>query len=126
MTRTTIRYSNCFKRSVVEAIEKEGLSIEESRRRWDIRGGATVQQWLRQYGKNHLLNKVIMVQTIKERDELIRLRKELKELKISYAELALEHKIDQKVIETADDIFGLDLKKKYAQELSHLLSEKKK
>ena len=33
-----------------------------------------------------------MVQTLNERDELICLRKELKELKIAYADLAISHK----------------------------------
>jgi transposase-like protein len=111
MARETIRYSICFKRSVVEAIEREGLSIESCRRRWNIKGGATVQRWLREYGKDHLLNKVVKVQTLKERDEISRLRREIKELKVAYADLAIEHKIDQKVMEVADEMFGLDLKK---------------
>ena len=121
MAKRIIRYSNCFKRSVIEAIEKEGLSISECGRRYGIKGGATIQQWLRLYGKNKLLNKVVMVQTLEERDELRSLRAELKELKIAYAELAIAHRIDQKVIEVADEMYGTDLKKKYAQELSRHL-----
>lgn len=121
MARTTVRYSICFKRSIVEAIEKEGLSIEACRRRWNIKGTMTIQNWLRQFGKNHLLNKVVMVQTLNERDELLRLRKELQSLKIAYADLAMEHKIDQKVMELADEQYGLGLKKKYEQALSQRL-----
>jgi hypothetical protein len=52
-----------------------------------------------------------MVQTLEERDGLKRLRKELKELKVAYADLATNYKISQKVIEVADDMLGLDLKK---------------
>ena len=121
MARKIIRYSICFKRSVVESIEKEGLSISECRRRYGITGAATIQKWLQAYGKNHLLNKVVMVQTVKERDELKRLREENKQLKIAYAELAIAHKIDQKVIEVTDEMLGTDLKKKYEQELSQHL-----
>jgi transposase-like protein len=121
MARTTVRYSICFKRSIVEAIEKDGLSIEACRRRWNIKGTMTIQNWLRQFGKNHLLNKVVMVQTLNERDELLRLRKELQSLKIAYADLAMEHRIDQKVMELADEQYGLDLKKKYEQALSQRL-----
>ena len=112
------RYSICFKQSVVESIEKEGFSIEDARRRYGIRGGSTVQRWLKQYGKHHLLNKVIHVSTVSERDELSRLKNELKALKIAYAELSLDHKCSEKVIEIADEMFSLDLKKKYEQELS--------
>ena len=118
MAHKIYRYSNCFKLQVVEAIEKDGLSIEDARRRYGIAGGSTVQKWLRKFGKNDLLNKVVMVQTVAERDELKHLRQENKALKVAYAELAIDLKISEKVIEVADDMFGLELKKKYAQELS--------
>ena len=124
MTRQVVRYSNCFKRNVVESIEHDGLSIEECRRRYGIKGSETIQKWIRIFGKNELLNKVVMVQTLEERDELKRLREEVKRLKIAYADLAIEHKIDQKVIEIADELYGIDLKKKYEQELSHHLKAK--
>jgi transposase-like protein len=58
MLRKICRYGNCFKLQVVEAIEKDGLSIEEARRRYGIAGATTVQRWLRKFGKNELLHKV--------------------------------------------------------------------
>ena len=124
--RVQYRYSNCFKLSVVEAIEKEGLSIEGARRRYGIGGADTIQRWIRKFGKNKLLNKVVNVSTVEERDELTRLREENKQLKIAYAELALHHKLSESVIEISDEMFGLDLKKKYAQELLKHTKEKKK
>jgi hypothetical protein len=48
----------------------------ECRRCYGIKGGGTVQNWLRRYGKNELLNKVVMIQTLEERDGLKRLRNE--------------------------------------------------
>jgi Transposase and inactivated derivatives len=124
--RVQIRYSNCFKRTVVESIEKEGLGIEEARHRYGIAGTNTIQLWIREFGKNELLNKVVRVSTVEERDELSRLREENKRLKIAYAELALHHKLSESVIEISDEMFGLDLKKKYAQALSkHTKTEKK-
>ena len=56
-----VRYSDCFKRSVIEEIEKNGLSIEECRRKYAIGGATTIQKWLKMYGKNHLLNKNIII-----------------------------------------------------------------
>ena len=124
MSKKIYRYSDCFKRSVVEEIEKNGLSIEEARRRYGIGGGETIQKWLVRFGKNHLLSKVVRVETKEERDELRRLREELKALKIAYAELAIDFKLSQKVIEKSDEMFGLDLKKKYAQALSQKSKKK--
>ena len=118
MQRKSYRYSVCFKQSVVRSIEEDGLSISQARERFGIKGSETIQKWLKQFGKYHLLNKVIHVSTVEERDELSRLKKELRELKIAYAELAIDHKISQKVIEVTDEMFGTDLKKKYEEELS--------
>lgn len=126
MAKSSYRYSLCFKQSVVRSIEEDGLSIGQARERFGIQGGATIQKWLKQFGKHHLLNKVIHVSTIKERDELSRLKSELKALKIAYADLSIDHIISEKVIEIADEMLGTDLKKKYESELSkHSRSAKK-
>lgn len=123
--RKVIRYSDCFKLQVVSEIEKNGLSIEDCRRKYGIGGSHTIQKWLKKFGKHHLLNKVVRVETRDELDELKRLRAENKALKQAYAELALNHKCSEKVIEVADEMFDLDLKKKYEHELSIYLKGKK-
>lgn len=128
MTKTrknVIRYSDCFKLQVVSEIEKNGMSIDACRRKYGIGGSETIQQWLRNYGKQHLLNKIVRVETRDETDELKRLRAENEALKLAYAELALHHKCSEKVIEVADEMFDLDFKKKYEQELS-VYSKKKR
>lgn len=43
MSKKIYRYSDCFKQSVVQAIEENGLSIEEARRRYGIGGSTTIQ-----------------------------------------------------------------------------------
>ena len=35
--KALVRYSDCFKLSIVEEIEKNGLSIEDCRRKYDIK-----------------------------------------------------------------------------------------
>jgi transposase len=124
MSKRTYRYSDCFKLSVVTEIEKNGLTIQEARLKYGIKGGETIQKWLVKYGKNHLLNKVVRVETKDERNELKRLRNENKNLKIAYAELAIDHKLSEKVLEKADEMMGLDLKKKYEQALSQKSKKK--
>ena len=111
MSKRIYRYSDCFKLNVVTEIEKDGLTIQEARLKYGIKGGETIQKWLIKFGKNHLLNKVVRVETKNERNELKRLRDENKKLKIAYAELAIDHKLSEKVLEKADEMMGLDLKK---------------
>lgn len=124
--RTQVRYSDCFKLQVVEDVEKNGLSIRDCRLKYGIGGAYTIQKWLLQFGKQHLLNKIVRVETREEIDELKRLRAENKALKEAYAELSLHHKCSEKVIEVADELFDLDLKKKYEQELSIYFKGKKR
>ena len=128
MRKTTVRYSDCFKRSIVEEIEKNGLSIEDCRRKYGIGGSSTIQKWLKKYGKNHLLNKIVRVETIDEIQEINALKKENKALKEAFANLSLKNL----VLETYLEEFGKEtgrtdeIKKKYAQELSKYFPNKKR
>lgn len=117
-TRKVIRYSTCFKQNVVRSIEQDGMGINQARLHYGIKGTYTVQNWLKKFGRNDLLNKIVRVESMNEKDELKRLREENKRLKIAYAELSMEHKLSECVIETADEMLDLDLKKKYAAALS--------
>ena len=126
--KVIVRYSDCFKRSVIEEIEKNGLSIEECRRKYAIGGATTIQKWLKKYGKNHLLNKIVRVETIDEIQEINALKKENKALKEAFANLSLKNL----VLETYLEEFGKEtgrtdeIKKKYAQELSKYFPNKKR
>ena len=81
MSRQVIRYSEAFKLQVISELESGKLSsIFEAQRRYGIRGGQTVQNWLKKYGRNHLMNKIIKVQTPKDRDEVKELKKRIREL----------------------------------------------
>ena len=123
-----VRYSDCFKRSIVEEIEKNGLSIEDCRRKYGIGGSSTIQKWLKKYGKNHLLNKMVRVETLDEVQKIKALETELKNVKEAFANLSLRNL----VLETYLEEFGKEtgrtdeIKKKYAQELSKYFPNKKR
>lgn len=122
--KSTKRYRDCFKLQIIEEIEKNGLSISDCKRKYGITGGQTIQSWLNKFGKNHLLNKVIRVETKDEINEIKRLTEELNSLKLAYADLTVKHLCSETVIELGDELFNLDLKKKYEQELSKYFKKK--
>ena len=68
-TKVSIRYSISFKQKVVGEVEK-GASFTEVRRRYGIKGGETVQKWVKEFGKNHLLNKIVRVEMKGEKDRV--------------------------------------------------------
>lgn len=116
--RNLKRYSISFKQKVVGEVEQEGLSIPEAKRRYGITGATTIQSWLSEFGKQHLLNTVIRVEMKGEKDRLLELEKENQKLKIALAEAYLSRDCAEEVIKQAGKLYGEDLKKKFGQSAS--------
>lgn len=113
-----IRYSISFKQKVVKEIEEEGLLISEANRRYGIGGAETINKWLKGLGKQHLLNKVVRVQTQDEKDRLLALEKEVKKLKLALADAYLARDCAEEVVKQAGKLYGVDLKKKFGGTVS--------
>jgi transposase-like protein len=116
--RKFIRYSISFKQKVVSEIEQEGLLISEANRRYGIGGAETINKWLKELGKQHLLNTVIRVETKDEKDRLLELEKENKKLKLALADAYLSRDCAEEVIKQAGKLYGTDLKKKFCTRVS--------
>jgi|GEM_PF-1313927 transposase-like protein len=110
VTRETVRYSISFKQKVVREVES-GLGIDEVRRRYGIGGCSTVQKWIEKFGKNHLLNKIVRVETMEDRDQVKLLKKEVQNLKMALADSLLAQRCLEQVIEEANREYKADLKK---------------
>lgn len=113
--RVIVRYSISFKHQVVKEIEEEGLSYEEAKRRYGIKGGETIQKWLLQFGKNHLINKVVRVEMKDEKDRVKELEAEIKKLKTALADSALENHAMKTLIKIVDEHYNTDVKKNFGQ-----------
>lgn len=109
--RTFRRYSISFKQKVVREIEEEGLSISSMRRRYDIGGAATIQKWLYHYGKNHLLNKIVRIETMEEKDRIKQLEEEVRRLKLAYADVSMQRDILTTLVEVVNEHYATDVKK---------------
>ncbi|MBC7867703.1 MAG: transposase [Gloeobacteraceae cyanobacterium ES-bin-316] len=114
-SKISIRYSISFKQKVVREIEEEGLGISEAARRYGIKGGQTIQKWIKQFGKNHLLNKIIRVEMKGEKDRTKELEQEIKKLKEALADAYLAKDAAEKIIELANKEYNIDLKKNLGQ-----------
>jgi transposase-like protein len=111
-SKQTIRYSISFKQKVVQEIEK-GASFVEVRRRYDIRGAETIQKWVRQFGKNHLLNKIVRIEMKGEKDRVKELEEEVKRLKIALADATMAKDLLGTLVEVANRHYKTDLKKNF-------------
>jgi len=109
-----VRYSSSFKQQVVRELES-GAGIEELRKRYKIGGCATIQGWLRKFGKNHLLNKVVRIETMEERDRLKQLEVENKKLKMALADSLMAQRCLEVLIEEANKEYKTDIKKNFGE-----------
>jgi transposase-like protein len=113
--RRAIRYSEAFKLEVVRELEQECKTFEEVRRKYGIRGCATVQSWVRRYG-NGSRGKVIRVEKPEEIDEKEQLKRRVRALERALADtnidLALERQYTRIACERAGIQDVVEFKKK--------------
>ncbi len=89
--KVTKRYSEAFKLKVVSEIENGKFkTLNSAREVYDIKGGDTIQSWIKRYGKNHLLDKVVRVETKNEVDKIKQLEKEKRDLEKALADSRIE------------------------------------
>lgn len=102
-------YSEAFKLQVLRELDEGRFDcVEGARRTYGIRGCGTVQAWIRKYGKEHLLSKVVRVETPKEINELHQLRKRVRELEHGLADAHLDLKLEQAYVKLACRAAGIE------------------
>ena len=119
---TAIRYSEAFKRQVVDELAcGKFSSIHKTQQAYGIRGNATVTKWIKKYGREDLLPKRMRIETMEEIDQLAEARKRIRELEAALADAHIDHCLEHAFLEIACERMdtGLDdFKKKNALTLS--------
>jgi transposase len=115
--KVSVRYSISFKQQVVKELEA-GESMYCVRKRYGIGGGQTLQNWIRKFGMNHLLNKVVRVETMDEKDRLKQLEDEVLKLKLALADSLLAQRSLEVLIDEANKAYNTDLKKSFGDSSS--------
>jgi transposase len=108
--RIIFRYSMSFKQQVVEELESGRFSsILEAKEHYGITGASTVQNWLKKYGRNHLCAKVVRVEKPNEKDQILQLKKQIKQLKEALGQTQAENIINQEFLKIACEQMGQDV-----------------
>ena len=113
MTTDIIKYGSAFKLKVVSEIERGKHTITSARRMYDITGNGTVERWIRHFGKNHLIGKVVRVEMRDERLKLKQLEEDKQRLESALANEHLRVLSLENMLDLASKELGIDLKKKY-------------
>lgn len=118
----SIRYSEAFKRQVVRELEDgKFTSVNQARKTYGITGMKTIHDWVHKYGAEYIQPKVVLIQTMKERDERKQLKQRIRQLEAALADAHLDHVLEKAYFHVACERMGEDpetFKKKNAMTLS--------
>lgn len=103
-----IRYSEAFRMAVVRELEEQDLPMEAVRRKYGIRGGATVAAWVRKYG-NGSRGKIIRVEKPEEINELKRLRQRVRQLESALADANIDVALERAYTKLACQRAGVEV-----------------
>ena len=119
--KIVVRYSQSFKQQVIADLESGRFSsIMQAKDHYGITGSETIKNWLRRYGRNHLCAKVVHVEKPNEKDKILELKKQIKQLKEALGQTQAENILNQEFLKIACEEMGQDIesfKKKAGTEL---------
>ena len=122
MKKEFIRYSEAFKMQVVEEFgQGKFATISQARKAYGICGKATIQKWVREYGRPELLPKRVRVETMDEIDELKEAKKRIRDLEKALSDSHMDYCLERAFLEIACEQMGTsreDLKKNNAMRLA--------
>lgn len=114
-----VRYSEAFKVQIVRQLEEGQFgNAWEAGQAYGVKGTNTVSRWVRQFGKDHLLGKLVRVMKADEQCEVKALRKRVRELERALADAHLDLRLEAAYVELACEVAGIEdvgeFKKKHA------------
>ena len=122
MTRKVVRYSEAFKQQVVSELETGRFRNPfEASRAYGVTSSHTVQRWVMEYGKSHLLSKVVRVEKQGEPGEMKRLQERVRQLESALADSHMDWALAKSYFEILCERTNTDVeafKKKHAGTVS--------
>ena len=108
--RVMLRYSECFKRQVIEDLESGRFSsAEQARAHYGITGKSTIHKWLGRYGKAHLQCKVVRVEKPDEADQIRHLRRQIAALEKALGQTQAQNLTNAQFLKLACEQLGQDV-----------------
>ena len=100
MSGRVVRYSEAFKQQVVDEIATGRFkSPHDASQAYGITGNGTVHRWVSEYGKGHLLRKVVRVEKPGEPGEMRRLKKRVRRLEEALADAHMDKALAESFFE---------------------------
>ncbi|MFW5628655.1 MAG: transposase [Candidatus Cloacimonadaceae bacterium] len=106
-----VRYSEAFKRTVVEEVETGIMTANQATKYYGLGGRDTIYRWIKTYGMNEEKGRKVIIMTRKEETKLTTARRRIAELEKELSEAKLRALAWESMVEVAEEM-GIPLKKK--------------
>ena len=106
-------FSDTFKRQKVKEIELGLVKVSEVRKQYQVSNSA-VYNWISKFGTNNEKPERIIVETMSDTRALQDLQKRLAELERSIGQKQIEIDFYKKMIDIAEEHYGIEIKKNYS------------
>jgi transposase-like protein len=107
MKKEFVTYSEAFKMQVVEEISRgKFATIAQVQKAYGICGMATIQTWIKKYGREDLLPKRVRVETMTEIDELKEAKKRIRDLEKALSDSHMDYCLERAFLEIACEEMG--------------------
>ena len=108
--RVVYRYSACFKREVVEALERGRFSsVYAAQLHFGIKGTTTISRWLKRLGRNDMQAKVVRVEKPDEADRIKELQKQVARLERALGQTQAQNLLNEEFLKRACQRLGEDM-----------------
>jgi len=122
MVQEVRRYSEAFKRQVVEELENGRFKTAfEAQQSYGILGDRTVHRWMKKYGRDTLFPKLVRIESMKEKDKRKEDRKRIHDLEAALSDAHIDNCLEHAFLEIACERMGIsveEFKKKHELTLS--------
>lgn len=118
-------FSESFKIQKVKEIEMGMTKVSEICKQYEL-SDVSIYKWLEKYGSMKNKKERIIVETESDTKQLLELKKKVAELEriIGQKQILLEFK--DKMIDIAEEMYGVDIKKKLSEKPSNTSGKKEK
>jgi transposase len=115
--RVNRKFSEDFKRKKVSELERNLITVSELCREYQI-SGTSVYRWIYLYSKMKKKGLKQVVEAKSDSRKLIQMKEQIKELQRIIGEKQVLLDFKDKMIEIAEESYGVDIKKKFSGEPS--------
>ena len=107
-------FSEEFKRKKVREIEQKITTIAQVSRQYEVREN-NVSRWVGKYGQNQMKGVRTIVESESDTVRLASLEKQIADLERALGQKQIQIDFQSKMIELAEQTYGVDIKKKFSE-----------